>query len=1196
MPALDSFVHLHLHTQYSLLDGANKLDALFERAVELKMPAVAMTDHGNLFGAIEFYTRGKAAGVKPIIGCELYLAPGSRFDKAPARGTYEGAFHLTVLAMNETGYRNLCRLVTEAHLHGFYYKPRVDREFLWQHHEGLIVLSGCLNSEVSQAITRGDLAAATRLALEYRERFDDGRYYLELQPNRIPDQARVNAALIEIHRKTGIPVVATNDCHYLHREHAESHDVLLAIQTGKTLNDPTRWRFEYDDFYVKSAAEMAEHFRDLPEAITNSLVIADRVDLQLRFGQYAFPVFTTPDGESLEGYLQRQARAGLERRLAQIGSRRGLAPDALRPVYLPRLEFELATISTMGFAGYFLIVADFINEAKRRGIPVGPGRGSAAGSLVAYALGITDLDPIEHKLLFERFLNPERVSMPDIDVDFCMDRRDEVIEYVCQKYGRDRVAQIITFGSLQAKAAIRDVGRVLDLPYGDVDRIAKLVPNVLNITLDEALQQEPRLRELAAKDPVVGKLITHARALEGLFRHASVHAAGIVIGDRPLVEHLPLYKGTKGEIVTQFAMKDVEKIGLVKFDFLGLKTLTMLDRAVRLVKESRGETIDLSAIPLDDPETYALLARGETTGVFQLESSGIRELTVKLKPERFDDIVALLSLYRPGPLESGMVDDFIRRRHGRTQVTYDLPQLEPILKDTYGVIVYQEQVMQIAQAVASYSLGEADLLRRAMGKKKPEEMAAQRSRFVAGAVKNGVPAEKATFIFDLMEKFAGYGFNRAHSAAYALITYQTAYLKAHYRPEFMAALLTCDMGDTDKVIRYLADCRDAGITVLPPCVNASASDFAVVEGAIRFGLAGVKNVGTQAVESILEARAARGRFTDLFDFCEGVDLRRVNRRVIEALIKCGAFDSLGQPRAALMASLDRAMEAGVARQREREMGQATLFAALGAPVGPAVGPGTRATGEGAAGIAGRPAGAGRSARGAPGAASEERGAGPAAARAGEWPEKQRLAYEKEALGFYITGHPLLRFRSEARRLATADAGRLEELPDQAEVRLCGVVSQLREIMTRKGSRMCRAVLEDLVGFVDLVVFADVYQTAEPLLKSDEPLLVSGTLDRGEERVAVLVGGVTRLAEARAEATRVVHLELRADGLDRAKLRALRETLARHPGRAAGVLHLLGVPAGHETVLRLPPAFGLAPSEALEADLEALFGRAVVRCE
>ncbi|HEY8367900.1 MAG TPA: DNA polymerase III subunit alpha, partial [Thermodesulfobacteriota bacterium] len=718
---------------------------------------------------------------------------------------------------------------------------------------------------------------------------------------------------------------------------------------------------------------------------------------------------------------------------------------------------------------------------------------------------------------------------------------------------------------LQAKAAIRDVGRVLDLPYGDVDRIAKLVPNVLNITLDEALQQEPRLRELEQKDPTVARLLTHARAIEGLFRHASVHAAGIVIGDRPLVEHLPLYKGTKGEIVTQFAMKDVEKIGLVKFDFLGLKTLTVLDRAVKLVREVRGETVDLAMIPLDDPETYALLGRGETTGVFQLESSGIRELTIKLKPERFDDIVALISLYRPGPLESGMVDDFIRRRHGRTQVTYDLPQLEPILKDTYGVIVYQEQVMQIAQAVASYTLGEADLLRRAMGKKKPEEMAAQRSRFLEGAARNGVDAKMATHIFDLMEKFAGYGFNRSHSAAYALITYQTAYLKAHYRPEFMAALLTCDMGDTDKVVKYLADCRDAGITVLPPCVNESQSVFGVVGSEIRFGLAGVKNVGEGAVEAIIEARQRQGRFRDLFEFCEAVDLRRVNKRVMEALIKSGAFDSLGQPRAALMAALDRAVEAGLARQRERELGQATLFATAGV----AAAPPRRQAGSG------QPLGNGAIA---------------------EWPEKQRLAYEKEALGFYITGHPLLRYQGDVRRLAAVEASRIESVSDQAEVRLCGIVSQLKEIMTRKGTRMCRAVLEDLTGFVDVVVFADVYRDAEPLLKGDEPLLVTGTLDRSEERATVLATSVVRLSDARAQATRRVHVELTADGLDRTRLRALRETLARHRGKAAGVVHIVGVPAGHETILPLPAAFGLAPSDALEADLEALFGRGVVRYE
>ncbi|MBP1708364.1 MAG: dnaE2, partial [Deltaproteobacteria bacterium] len=848
------FVHLHVHSQYSLLDGAIRFEDLFDLAKKYQMPAIALTDHGNMFGVVEFYQKAIQHGIKPVVGCEVYVAPGSRHEKKAAPGG-EGPYHLTLLVKNRTGYFNLLKLISLSHLEGFYYKPRVDKEILSQYHEGLIALSGCMKGEVAVLAARKEMKKAVKAAEEYEKIFDQGRFFIEIQNNGVENQFELNQRLLELARERSLKVVATNDCHYLQRKDSKAHEVLLCIQTGKTLQESDRMKFSSEEFYFKSPQEMGDLFRDIPEAMAHTMEIAEACNLELKFDEKHIPRVSVPTGESLSSYFEKLAREGLEKRLAVLGSR--IEPEQ----YRARLEEELGIIKSMGFPGYFLIVADFINYAKNIGIPVGPGRGSAAGSLVAYSLNITDLDPIEYDLLFERFLNPGRKSsMPDVDVDFCMDRRDEVIQYVTDKYGKDKVAQIITFGKMQARAVIRDVGRVMDIPYAEVDRIAKLIPGTLNITLDQALEQEPRLREAINKDPRVESLFTVAKSLEGLTRHASTHAAGIVIANKPLMEYLPLYRGQNGEVMTQFTMKDVEKIGLVKFDFLGLKTLTVLDQTVKLVEKERGVNVNLSQLPLDDPDTYALLSSGATLGIFQLEGTGMRDLLIKLKPEQFTDIIALVALYRPGPLGSGMVDEFIKRKQGKESISYDIKDLEDILKDTYGVIVYQEQVMRIASTLANFSLEDADILRRAMGKKDPKEMEKQKEKFLEGARKKKIPPKKAERTFDLMAKFAEYGFNKSHSAAYALIAYQTAYLKSHHPVEFMAASLTCEVQNPDKIVRFIAECREMGIGILPPDMNESDKKFTVVGDKIRFGLAGVKNVGDAAIDVILEERKARGAF------------------------------------------------------------------------------------------------------------------------------------------------------------------------------------------------------------------------------------------------------------------------------------------------------------------------------------------------
>ncbi|MBI1846111.1 MAG: DNA polymerase III subunit alpha [Candidatus Rokubacteria bacterium] len=1562
------FVHLHVHSEYSLLDGAAQLEKLVKKAKELHFPALALTDHGNLFGAVDFYLAAQKAGIKPIVGCELYIAPGARRERGSQDGGYEGANHLTVLVRDLAGYRNLIKLVSKAYLEGFYYKPRVDRELLAEHAEGLVVLSGCLNSEVSRLISAGEVDRAKQAAGWYQEVFGRDHYFMEVQAHGMDEQVRVTAETLKIARALGAPVAGTNDSHYLEAGHGRAHEALLCIQTGSTLNDPKRWRFATQEFYVKSAEEMARVFAEIPEACRNTIAVAERCNLTLDFGRFHLPRYAVPEGHTLESYLEHLAREGLRRRY-------GASPgDEIEG----RLAHELRIIEKMGFAGYFLVVWDFIHYARQQGIAVGPGRGSSAGSLVAYCLGITNVDPMRYGLLFERFLNPERISMPDMDIDFADDRRDEVIRYVAERYGHERVAHIITFGTLGAKAAIRDVGRVLGMTYADVDRIAKLVPNFpLNITLDDAYQKSPPLAEMVRSQPGVQELWDIARTLEGCTRHASVHASAVVISDEPLDEHVPLYKDPKRpELITGFAMGPIEKLGLLKMDFLGLRTLTVLANTVALIKESRGIDVELDAVPLDDARTYALLSEAKTFGVFQLESSGMRDALRGLRPERLEDVIAMVSLYRPGPME--LIPDFINRRHGRAKIAYEHPAMEKLTRETYGIMVYQEQIMQIASEMAGFTMGEADTLRRAMGKKDRDLMATQKAKFVGGCAERKITAAKAERVWELMEKFAGYGFNKclsgdalieladgsrkpiteirdgdrvvtkdgvflaravrpsgirrvgtlrlangmtvcctpdhpvftqrgwvnaerlladdfiavardlpcgtesvphhlpallgyalsegglnydghfylfstvrdelddmarlvgafrntrarieqrpddrvasvrpvridrrvqsgaveflfdtcglrgataltkrvpalvdgwdrhaiatlvakmfqgdgcvhrgtrsvyyatsserlardvqrlllklgvastihtkrfayrggrrtgytvnvlggrtayvrlemligphlvgvkqrtltalatsyvgssmvmargavdvipaslcrdavreaiakgyptlktgcralgisyrllfadtrkrgirrdtllylaerldapaieallappttwsrprgftlerseptydievpgarsfiangiavhnSHAAAYALVAYQTAYFKANYSTEFMAALLTSEMGDTDKIVKYVDECRVMGIAVQPPDVNASGVRFTVDGAAIRFGLAAIKNVGESAMESILKTRAEQGPFTTLNDFCARVDLRLVNRRVIESLIKAGAFDSLGLTRAHLLITCDAALDSGQRVQRERAEGQASFFDLLPAPTA------------------------------APAAEPSE----PVMA---EWEVDQRLAFEKEVLGFYVSGHPLARYRPMVESLGITPTSELAGKSPGARVLLFGQVATLKETSTKSGNRMAFVTLEDMEGTVEVTVFPEPFKAAAEHLRGREPLLVRGRVDDGDKGRAILAEDVRLLAQAleqRAERGGAVEasalrIRVTAGGDPRDAVARLREACGQHPGRVAVFVHVL-LP-DHEVVVRARGVAVDAGGELL-TKLEALLG-------
>lgn len=1090
------FVHLHVHSQYSLLDGACHLEKLVRKAKEFKMPALAITDHGNLFGAIDFYRLAQKEGIKPIIGCEVYVAPGSRLERHPEDGQYEGANHLTLLVRDRTGYKNLIKLVTAGYLEGFYYKPRIDKDLLSRHHEGLLALSGCLNSEVCRLLAQGEEGKSLEAAAWHRDLFGPENYFLEMQFHGIEPQREVNMSLLQMAKKLGLSLVATNDVHYLNVEDHTAHDALLCIQTGKAVADRDRLRFSADQFYFKSPQEMRDLFPEFPEVLVNTLAIAERCNLQMDFDRIHLPRYHVPPGYTLDSFLSECSWRGLKERYGEI-TEEGKS----------RLVEELRVIEKIGFAGYFLIVWDFIRFSKERGISVGPGRGSAAGSLVAYALGITDIDPLRYGLLFERFLNPERISPPDMDIDFADDRRDEVIEYVAQKYGKENVAQIITFGTLGAKAVIRDVGRVLGMPYGEVDKIAKMVPNILNITLDDAIAQSSPLREAVHSRPEINQLWQIARSLEGLTRHASTHAAGVVISEEPLIEHVPLYRGAKGEMTTQYAMGAIEKIGLLKMDFLGLRTLTVIANTLKLLKETRGIELRAEQFPFDDPKTFQLLSEARTSGVFQLESAGMRDLLRRLRPERLEDVIALVALYRPGPME--MIPDFINRRHGRVKIDYDHPLMEKYLKETYGVMVYQEQVMQIASEMAGFTMGEADILRRAMGKKNPELMAQQREKFVAGAGARHVPKAKTEKIFDLMAQFAGYGFNKSHAAAYAVVAYQTAYLKANYPVEFMAALLTSDMGDTDRTVKHIEECRQMGIEILPPDVNESGSTFRAVEGKIRFGLVAVKNVGETAIQSILNARLAGGNFLNLHDFCERVDLRLVNKRVIESLIKCGAFDSLGYRRSQLMAAVDHAMDAGSAVLRDRAKGQGSLLEMLG------------------------------------GEASQTKT--PQMPDVPEWPPAQRLTAEREILGFYVTGHPLTEYEALGKRYATASTDELSSLRDKETVRLCGIITAVKEISTKNGDRMAFVTLEDLRGSVEMIAFPDLYRGKMLYLVKDSPVLVRGQVDIGEEVVKLLLTDVQPLSDLQGEREGEMEIALRPEVLSGEVLRQIRGAVANFRG-------------------------------------------------
>ncbi|MBN1883152.1 MAG: DNA polymerase III subunit alpha [Deltaproteobacteria bacterium] len=1147
------FVHLHLHTQYSLLDGAIRLSDLFSLVQQQGMHAVAMTDHGNIYGAVDFYQQAKKAGVKPIIGCELYVAAGDHREKGGDGITSrDNSNHLLVLVENEEGYKNLNRLLTHAHLDGFYYKPRVDKELLARYNEGLMASSACLKGEVAQKILKGDDAGAKEAVDQYRSIFP-GRYYLEMMENGLEDQRLVNRGLVRLAKEMDLPLVATNDCHYLTQNDADAHDVLLCIQTGKTISDPGRMRLSSRHFYVKSAEEMISAFRETPQAIKNTLEIAERCNLEFTFGEFQFPEYEVPGGGDLAEYFVNETRHGFEGRMAALSQSSPISMDR----YRDRLEREIAMITRMGFAGYFLIVADFINFAKSKHIPVGPGRGSAAGSLVAYSLGITDIDPMPYDLMFERFLNPERISMPDIDIDFCKNGRDEVIQYVSEKYGgEERVAQIITFGTMQARGVIRDVGRALDMSYPEVDRIAKLIPSVpLNITLDEAVKKEARLRDMIAEDDRVRRLLEIARSLEGLNRHASTHAAGIVIANRALTDYMPLTRGQKGEVVSQFDMKCVEKLGLIKFDFLGLRTLTVIDHAVSLIENNQGVKVDISNIPLDDPKTFELLQSGRTDGVFQLESSGMKDLMVRLVPEKFEEVIALVALYRPGPLNTGMAEEYIRRKHKPSLIAYELEQLRDILEDTYGVIVYQEQVMQMASSLARFSAAEGDLLRRAMGKKIREEMAAQKKRFLDGARTNEIKPKIAEKIFKDMEEFAEYGFNKSHSAAYALVSFRTAYLKAHYPVEFMAALLTSEMDDTDKIIKYMAECREMNIDVLPPDVNESGLDFTVSGETIRFGLLAVKNVGGQAIESIIESRNDGGGFASLYDFCRRVDLRRVNKRVIESLIKCGALDSTAVSRAKMIAAVDKAVDLGQLRQEEQRKGQMNIFDTI-----------------------------------------EEVDLGEYVDEypdVPEWDEAQSISCEKECLGFYLSGHPLFQYRDVLKTVATADSTTLGNIHDKETVHMAGIISSVREVMTKKGDRMAFVTLEDLKGMVEVIVFSDVFNEYRDLLVEDNPVLLTGTVDRGEESSKVIASGVAPLSSVRATpASRTVYIDVHDLSLSTDCIERLKGVIDNNRGEVPVMLRLFDNNDGFITI-NLKNAMGVDPSEEFITQVGELFSERAV---
>jgi DNA polymerase-3 subunit alpha len=1225
------FVHLHLHTEYSLLDGACRVDRLVDKAHELKFPALAITDHGAMHGVIDFYKTAREKGIKPIIGCEVYVAPGSRREKKTSGGGRDVYHHLGLLAKDATGYKNLIQLTTAAHLEGYYYKPRIDKEILAAHKEGLIAMSGCLASEIPDWILKDQLDKARDAVDWFKQTLGPENFYLELQNHGIAEQAKVNKHLIAWAKEFGLKLVATNDVHYIEKSHSHAHDCLICIGTQTQLADTKRMRYQPEQFYLRTAEEMKARFADTPEAIKNTLEVAEKCNLEIEFGKLHFPVFAPPEHFTREGYLRTLIAEGLFRRYtiharaegkefvvegiddpkrlptyqppvaANVNSRteqsdprsheRGYdveerAVAAAIKAVMDRLKLELTVIEKTGFISYFLIVGDFIRYGHEHGIAC-VARGSAAGSIVTYLLEISNVDPIRYGLLFERFLNPERVNPPDIDIDFADDRRADVIEYVREKYGRDSVAQIITFGTMGAKSVVRDVGRVMGLSYGECDRLAKMIPFDLKMDLTKALKQSPEFKEAYENEEVTRELIDTALILEDITRNASVHAAGVVIGDQPLVNLLPLKQDESGTLVTQYAMNPVGDLGLLKMDFLGLKTLTVIRNTCEMVRRTHGIEVAIDNLPLDDQKTYDLLNRAETLGVFQLESGGMRDLCRKFQISSVEHITALVALYRPGPME--LIPEFIKRRHGEMKIEYEHPLLEPIARETYGILIYQEQVMQAAQVLAGYTLGGADLLRRAMGKKKREEMAKQRAIFVKGCKeKNQIPEKKANEIFDLLEKFAGYGFNKSHAAAYAIVAYQTAYLKANYPVEFFCAMMTNDMADTAKLSQYINEAREFGIEVLQPDVNESQVHFAPAErGAavpaatltkakaasesfkadmaagiaapgdsrvprrgIRFGLAAIKGVGEVAVETILKARNDRGKFTSLSDLCERVDGRTVNRKILEALIKSGACDGFGQTRATLCAQIERTLGRAASIAADRQRGQSSLFGALEEKAPPMP-----------ESISNLP----------------------------EWPQHELLAHEKELLGFYVTGHPLTPFAPILEKYALTNTAKLAELPNRSLTRIGGLIAAVQNGVSKKsGKPYSMVTLEDLEGSVQILCMNENYDKYRELLTPNKAILVIGEVNTGDERPKIFPQEIMPLEDAPKKFTRQVHLRLHTAHLKPEQLESVRELVAAHPGKCPLLLCFMR-PGGEVIFVDTNERFSVMPSQKLQQETDARFG-------
>lgn len=1143
---MPGFVHLHNHSHFSLLDGACRIKDLVDAAKRNNMSSLALTDHGCMFGAIEFYKACKKADIKPIVGVEAYMAPRSRKEKSTQKGTMaDTSFHLLLLAKNLQGYKNIMRLTSIGYFEGFYYRPRIDWEVLQKYHEGIIVFSACLKGEVAQKVLNGKIDEAKKTALAYRELFGDD-YYLEIHKHNLPEEDEVRGHVIELSRDLSIPLVATNDIHYLKREHAVPHDVLICLQTGKDRDDPNRLRYTTDEIFFKSAAEMQATFPEQPEALAITEEIAAKCDLKLEFDKFLLPTFALPSGyenKTLDDYLADLSREGLKKRY-----------PAITPELEQRLEHELAVIKKTGFVGYFLIVQDFINYARDKGIPVGPGRGSAAGSLVSYCIGITNIDPMPYNLLFERFLNPERVTMPDIDVDFCYERRQEVIDYVRQKYGENNVTQIITFGTMAARAVVRDVGRVLNVKYSDVDKIAKMIPAVIGITLDKALETVSELSSLTESNPTYKQLIENSKVLEGLARHASTHAAGVVITPDELTNYTPLSKSNTGDVTTQYDMKSLESIGVLKMDFLGLRTLTVMDKALHMLKQ-RGVEIDLDKIPLDDPKSYEIFGNGETISLFQFESSGMREYLKKLKPQCLDDLIAMNALYRPGPMD--MIDDFIARKHGTKKIEYLHPALEPVLKETYGIIVYQEQVMRIASELAGFTLGGADLLRRAMGKKNVELMAQQRKKFIAGAKeKHNLPENIANQIFDLMDKFAGYGFNKSHAAGYSLVAYQTAYLKAHYPAEYMAATLTSEMSNTSRIVVLVEECKRMGVPVLPPDLNASLAEFTVVDQKIRYGLGAVKNVGLAAIESIIRARANGGRFSSLFDFASRIDGRTVNKKVLESLVQAGAFDALNANRHQLLLALDAASAFAQRSQDQRFKGQTSIFDDAPAEIQ----------------------------------------TDPDLPEVPDWDPAERLKREKEFLGIYLSAHPLQRYAFEVKLFGHPPLQEFEGLRDGVQVMLCGMVTEVKTIVDRKGSQMAFVTIEDFAASTEAIVFSDTLAKHRETLAPDAAVVIIGRTSVRDEGDApkVLVENVMSIDEAWQELPKSMSLEIPADKLSDSALQRVLQTLRFNPGACQLYLRFRSNGAAaydfHAKGLRV------RPNGEMIKTMQELFGAEAIRVE